>query len=50
MQGLEGADCVIRDSAETEHGIREYTKSPAVIHEFRIGCEAGFSSSVVRDS
>ena len=50
MQGLEGADCVIRDSAETERVIREYTKSPAVIHEFRIGCEAGFSLSVVRDS
>ena len=42
--------CVIRDSAENERLIREYRKNPAVIREFRIGCEAGFSLSVVRDS
>ena len=42
--------CVIRDSAEIELVIREYRKNPAVIREFSIGCEAGFSLSVVRDS
>ena len=42
--------CVIRDSAEIERVIREYRKNPAVIREFYIGCDAGFSFSVVRDS
>ena len=41
---------MIRDSAEIERVIREYRKNPAVIREFRIGCEAGFSLSGVRDS
>ena len=35
--------CVIRDSAEIERVIREYRKNPAVIREFYIGCDAGFS-------
>ena len=48
-QGLEGF-CVIRDSAEIERVIREYRKNPGVIREFYIGCDAGFSFSVVRDS
>ena len=38
--------CVIRDSAEIERVIREYRKNPAVIREFRIGCEAGFLTNV----
>ena len=42
--------CVIRDSAEIELVIREYRENPAVIREFCIGCDAGFSFSVVRDS
>ena len=42
--------CVIRDSAEIERVIREYRKNPAVICEFYIGCDAGFSLYVVRDS
>ena len=42
--------CVIQDSAESERVIREYRKNPTVIREFRIGYEAGFSLSVVRDS
>ena len=42
--------CVIRDSAEIERVIREYRKNPAVIREFCIGFDAGFSLSVVRDS
>ena len=41
--------CVIRDSAEIERVIREYRKNPAVIREFYIGCDAGFSLYVVRD-
>ena len=41
---------MIRDSAEIERVIREYRKNPAVIREFDIGCDAGFSFSVVRDS
>ena len=42
--------CVIRDSAEIERVIREHKENPAVIREFYIGCDAGFSLSVVRDS
>ena len=45
--------CAIRDSAEIELVIREYRKKKkktAVIHEFCIGCDAGFSLPVVRDS
>ena len=42
--------CVIRDSAEIELVIREYRENPAVILEFCVGCDAGFSLSVVRDS
>ena len=42
--------CMIRDLAEIECVIREYRKNPAVIREFYIGCDAGFSFSVVRDS
>ena len=42
--------CMIRDSAEIECVIREYRKKPAVIREFYIGCDAGFSFSVVHDS
>ena len=42
--------CVIRDSAEIERVIREYRKNPTLIREFYIGCDAGFSFSVVRDS
>ena len=49
FQGLEGF-CVIQDSAEIERVIREYRKNPAVIREFYISCDAGFSLSVVRDS
>ena len=41
--------CVIRDAAEIERVIREYRKNPAVIREFLIGCDAGFSLYVVRD-
>ena len=41
--------CVIRDSAEMERVIREYRKNPAVICEFYIGCDAGFSLYVVCD-
>ena len=48
-QGVEG---VLRDpdSAEIERVIREYRENPGVIREFCIGCDAGFSLSVVRDS
>ena len=42
--------CVIRDSAEIEHVIREYRENPAVVREFCVCCDAGFSLSVVRDS
>ena len=35
--------CVIRDSAEIERLIREYRENLAVIREFYIGCDAGFS-------
>ena len=42
--------CVIRDLAEIERVIWEYRKNPAVIREFYIGCDAGFSLPVVRDS
>ena len=42
--------CVIRDSAEIELVIRECRENPAAIREFCIGCDAGFSLSVVRDS
>ena len=41
---------MIRDSAEIERMIREYRKNPAVIREFCIGFDAGFSLSVVRGS
>ena len=41
---------MIRDSAEIELVIREYRENAAVIREFCIGCDAGFSLSVVRDS
>ena len=41
---------VIRDLAEIELVIREYIENPAVIREFCISCDAGFSLSVVRDS
>ena len=41
---------MIRDSAEIELAIREYRENPAVIREFYVGCDAGFSLSVVRDS
>ena len=41
---------MIRDSAEIELVIPEYRENPAVIREFRIGCDAGFSLPVVRDS
>ena len=41
---------MIRDSAEIECVIREYSKNPAVIREFCIGFDAGFSLSVARDS
>ena len=40
---------MIRDSAEIECVIREYRKNPAVIGQFYIGYEMGFSLSVVRD-
>ena len=42
--------CVIRGSAEIERVIRDYRKNPAVIREFSIGCDVGFSFSLVRDS
>ena len=42
--------CVIRDSAEIERVIREYSKNPAVIREFCIGFDVGFSLSLARDS
>ena len=35
--------CGIWDSAEIECVVREYRKNPAVIREFYIGCDAGFS-------
>ena len=41
---------MIWDSAEIERVIREYIENPAVIREFYIGCDTGFSLSVVRDS
>ena len=41
---------MIRDSTEIELVIREYRENPAVIREFSVGCDAGFSLSVVRDS
>ena len=41
---------MIRDWAEIERVIREYREYPAVIREFSIGYDAGFSLSVVRDS
>ena len=47
-QGLEGF-CVMWDSAEIERVIREYKENPAVTREFYIGCDTGFSLSVVRD-
>ena len=42
--------CVIWDSAEIEVVIREYRENPAVIREFCVSCDVGFSLSVVRDS
>ena len=41
---------MIRDSAEIERVIREQRENPAVIREFYIGCDVGFSLSVVLDS
>ena len=41
---------MIQDSVEIERVIREYRKNSAVIREFYVGCDAGFSSSVVHDS
>ena len=44
---------MIRDLAEIDEKecvIREYKTNPAVIREYYIGCDVGFSLSVVRDS
>ena len=41
---------MIRGLAEIERVIRDYRFNPAVIREFYIGCDAGYSLPVVRDS
>ena len=49
MEGLEG---VLRDPGFGRNRARDsgIQKNPAVIRECYIGCDAGFSFSVVRDS
>ena len=49
-QGLEGVLCEIWDLAKIDCMTRKYKLNSAVIHELHIGCDVGFTLSVVRDS